>query len=69
MIGIDVPLPRGPVSLSAPAEPGPDDCRPLAGPPRLILFARSGFSAELVRLAGRRPDVELVHLGRLYGGD
>ncbi|WP_259403889.1 hypothetical protein [Microbispora triticiradicis] len=41
----------------------------MAGPPRLILFARSGFSAELVRLAGRRPDVELVHLGRLYGGD
>ncbi|WP_182884112.1 AAA family ATPase [Microbispora sp. H10885] len=37
--------------------------------PKLLLFARSGFSAELVRLAGRRPDVELVHLGRLYGGD
>ncbi|WP_204286552.1 hypothetical protein [Microbispora amethystogenes] len=37
--------------------------------PKLLLFARSGFSAALVRLAGRRPDVELVHLDRLYGGD
>ncbi|WP_327048583.1 hypothetical protein OG320_12280 [Microbispora sp. NBC_01189] len=36
--------------------------------PKLILFARSGFSAALVRLAGGRPDVELVPLDRLYGG-
>ncbi|MEU6429842.1 hypothetical protein ABZ860_28450 [Microbispora sp. NPDC046973] len=35
----------------------------------LLLFARSGFSAALVRLADRRPDVELVDLGRLYGGE
>ncbi|KAB8184208.1 AAA family ATPase [Microbispora catharanthi] len=36
--------------------------------PKLLLFARSGFSRALVRLADRRPDVELVDLGRLYGG-
>lgn len=36
--------------------------------PKLLLFARSGFSPALLRLADRRPDVELVDLGRLYGG-
>ncbi|WP_432927446.1 hypothetical protein ACQPZZ_38995 [Microbispora sp. CA-135349] len=35
--------------------------------PKLLLFARSGFSPALVRLNERRPDVELVDMGRLYG--
>jgi uncharacterized protein len=34
-----------------------------------ILVGRSGFTAELTRLARRRGDVELVDLYRLYDGD
>ncbi|MEU6534326.1 ATP-binding protein [Streptomyces sp. NPDC047000] len=37
--------------------------------PRLLLFARSGFSGDLRREAGRRGDVELIDLQRLYQGD
>lgn len=33
-----------------------------------LLFARSGFTAELQRAARARPDVELVDLPRLYHG-
>ncbi|MBA2556010.1 MAG: ATP-binding protein [Chloroflexi bacterium] len=36
---------------------------------RLLLFARSGFHADVIDLARRRRDVELVDLDRLYGGD
>jgi hypothetical protein len=36
--------------------------------PRLLLFSRSGFTAELDREAGPRPDVELVGLSRIYQG-
>jgi hypothetical protein len=39
--------------------------RPLS---ELLLFARSGFSAELKRVADSRPDVELVDLDRLCNG-
>jgi uncharacterized protein len=38
-------------------------------PPRLLLFARSGFSPELRRAAGARGDVELVDLARMYAGE
>jgi uncharacterized protein len=34
-----------------------------------LLVARAGFTAELVRDARRRGDVELVDLNRFYGGD
>src|SRR5262249_52901358 len=37
-------------------------------PPRLVLFSRSGFAADLSAEAGRRSDVELVDLERLYQG-
>ncbi len=40
-------------------------CRPDA---RRLLFARSGFTAELRRAARARGDVELVDLDRLYHG-
>ena len=36
---------------------------------RLALFARSGFTDDLLREAGRRTDVELIDLHRLYEGD
>jgi hypothetical protein len=36
--------------------------------PKLLLFARSGFSRDLTRLADKRPDVELIDLHRLYTG-
>lgn len=36
---------------------------------RLLLFARSGFQPDVIDLARRRRDVELVDLDRLYGGD
>jgi AAA+ ATPase superfamily predicted ATPase len=39
------------------------------GLPKLLLFARSGFTAELARLAESRADVELVDLLRLYSGE
>jgi uncharacterized protein len=37
-------------------------------PPRLLLFSRSGFAADLAAEAAARPDVELVGIERLYGG-
>lgn len=37
--------------------------------PKLLLFARSGFTAELTDLARGRPDVELVDLTRMYTGE
>jgi hypothetical protein len=40
----------------------------VAAPPRLLLFSRNGFTAELRRAAGTRADVELVDLHRLYKG-
>lgn len=39
-----------------------------AGPTRLVLFSRSGFTDELVEEAKGSPDVELVDLERLYSG-
>ncbi len=39
------------------------------GGTKLLLFGRSGFDPDLVQLAARRPDVELVDLRRLYEGD
>jgi AAA+ ATPase superfamily predicted ATPase len=39
------------------------------GPPRLLLFSRSGFTDELRRRCIERRDVELVDLARLYAGD
>ncbi|GAB2946108.1 ATP-binding protein [Nonomuraea fastidiosa] len=38
-------------------------------PPKLLLFARAGFTGELVEAARGRRDVELVDLRRLYSGD
>ncbi|MGJ6961121.1 AAA family ATPase [Streptosporangium sp. G11] len=40
----------------------------VAALPKLLLFSRSGFTADLVHTAARRSDVELVDLERLYGG-
>jgi hypothetical protein len=40
----------------------------VADPPRLMLFSRSGFSADLRDTAVKRNDVELVDLDRLYHG-
>jgi uncharacterized protein len=37
-------------------------------PPKLLLFGRAGFSADLTAEAAARPDVELVSLDRLYSG-
>ncbi|NYV74249.1 ATP-binding protein [Streptomyces sp. UH6] len=37
--------------------------------PKLLLFARSGFTADLRREAAARSDVELVDLVRLYQGE
>lgn len=39
------------------------------GLPRLLLFARSGFTPVLVDLAARRADIELIDLHRLYHGE
>lgn len=39
------------------------------GRARLLLFSRSGFDADVIALAGRRGDVELVDIERLYEGD
>jgi hypothetical protein len=36
---------------------------------KLLLFARAGFGRELRALVRSRSDVELIDLGRLYGGD
>ncbi|MGW0804292.1 AAA family ATPase [Nonomuraea sp. NPDC002799] len=41
----------------------------LDGQPKLLLFARSGFTDDLVELARGRADVELVDLARMYSGD
>jgi hypothetical protein len=37
--------------------------------PRLLLFSRSGFNADLLRVVESRSDVELIDLHRLYRGD
>lgn len=37
-------------------------------PPRLLLFSRNGFTAELRHTADARGDVELIDLERLYQG-
>ncbi|MEU2597830.1 ATP-binding protein [Streptomyces hirsutus] len=37
--------------------------------PKLLLFARSGFTGDLRREADRRSDVELVDLHRMYRGE
>ena len=39
-----------------------------AGGARLLLFSRSGFTAELTAAAQARPDLELVDVARLYTG-
>ncbi|MEV4567009.1 hypothetical protein AB0K12_24850 [Nonomuraea sp. NPDC049419] len=39
------------------------------GPPKLLLFARAGFTGELVEAARGRRDAELVDLHRLYAGE
>jgi hypothetical protein len=36
---------------------------------RLLLFSRSGFNADLLRVVESRGDVELIDLHRLYRGD
>jgi hypothetical protein len=36
--------------------------------PRLLLFSRTGFTAELADEAGRRPDVDLIDIDRVYRG-
>jgi uncharacterized protein len=36
--------------------------------PKILLFSSSGFTADLQSAAGRRADVELVDLARLYAG-
>jgi hypothetical protein len=36
---------------------------------KLLLFSRSGFERELVELAEKRGDIELVDIERLYRGD
>lgn len=41
----------------------------VADPPKLLLFSRAGFTADLRHAASGRPDVELVDLSRLYQGD
>ncbi|MEU9837310.1 ATP-binding protein [Streptosporangium sp. NPDC048047] len=41
----------------------------VGSPPKLLLFARSGFTGDLRREADRRGDVELIDLHRMYGGD
>ncbi|MGH3930436.1 MAG: AAA family ATPase, partial [Pseudonocardiaceae bacterium] len=38
-------------------------------PPRLLLFSRAGFTADVHRTAASRSDIELVDLDRLYRGD
>src|SRR3984957_5033190 len=40
----------------------------VGGPPRLLLFSRSGFAAGLAEEAAVRSDVELVSLERIYRG-
>lgn len=36
--------------------------------PRLLLFARNGFTLELTAAANARDDLELIDLNRLYVG-
>jgi len=40
----------------------------IQGPPRLLLFSRSGFTKDLHTIAGDRTDVQLIDLPRLYAG-
>jgi len=37
--------------------------------PKLLIFARSGFTGDLQRVADKRGDVELIDLNRMYYGD
>jgi hypothetical protein len=37
-------------------------------PPRLLLFARHGFTRELTAAAAAHADLELIDLSRLYAG-
>jgi hypothetical protein len=37
-------------------------------PPRLLLFARNGFTLELTAAASARDDLELIDLNRLHAG-
>jgi len=39
------------------------------GAPKIVLFSRAGFTAELDRIAAGRADIELVDLVRLYNGE
>ncbi|MEV0299701.1 hypothetical protein [Streptomyces prasinus] len=41
----------------------------VGAPPRLLLFAGSGFTGDLRREADRRGDVEPVDLHRMYRGE
>lgn len=41
----------------------------LEAAPRLLLFARSGFTRALADLAAKRDDVELIDTARLYRGE
>lgn len=40
----------------------------IAATPKILLFGRSGFTTRLVEEAGKRADIELVDLERLYHG-
>jgi hypothetical protein len=40
----------------------------LAGPPKLLLFSRQGFTSDLTAAAGASDEVELIDLPRLYHG-
>jgi uncharacterized protein len=46
----------------------PPDAGPDSGQPRLMLFARQGFTPDLTAEAAARPDVQLISLNRLYRG-
>ncbi|AWS46761.1 hypothetical protein [Streptosporangium sp. 'caverna'] len=47
---------------------GPLPSARAGAPPKLLLLARSGFTDDLVHTAAGRADVELIDIGRLYGG-
>jgi hypothetical protein len=36
--------------------------------PEVLLFSRSGFTADLTDEAAGRPDVDLIELDRIYRG-
>ena len=39
------------------------------GAPKLLLFARNGFTPALAELATGRADIELIDIHRLYRGE